>query len=437
VNLNILLKAVKGTTLGEAVELCPKRKEGGLRIQPTLCLLEYRWSVTSLELPMAKKRSPLGFILVDRYYEQPRKNWARTSLWKSFLSTISPKERVRFVQISISERKRSQKTKAVRIDTADIVIVNWDAANGDYVCGSDDVLLYFQTQRDKRDALLRRRGKLLCEFQCGSGMLLQGAYEAIFGQGEVVVVEAKLSPEAQSSNEDSEAIRRQDEEEKKWTNKYAVGHWLFRGPWFFPIFRHPLLKGLSSKVESGYGPNKQPLFNFDNSPQRDFFSYRQRGSIYRGWFTSWEKGWVPLLIAKPKWTILKRWSSPPPAVLLAKCHEGGLMLASTMWMAVPGAEPLVQRILDTDVEVIARLHKAYTIWRIVTDVIWGVLILVALWWLRAQFPRPAHTAYDQIGWFWGTFVAFRFWKHLFWKRPYGGNVLRFLRQRWRPFVETI
>jgi hypothetical protein len=142
---------------------------------------------------MTEKPQQKIYVLVDRWCAAPRNDWARTSLWKTILA--SHPEEVSIEEISISDAKRSIPPQLVRIDSADLVIVNWDAANGDYACGSDDVFTYFQTRRDRRDALLRGGGKLLCEFQSGKGVLHQDAYNVIFGEGEVQVEEAKFPPE--------------------------------------------------------------------------------------------------------------------------------------------------------------------------------------------------------------------------------------------------
>jgi hypothetical protein len=278
---------------------------------------------------MTVKSEQKAYVLVDRRCSEPRDNWARTSLWTSVLPADAE-------EISISDEKRCSPPKAVRIDSADLVIVNWDAANGDYVCGSDDVFMYFQTRRDRRDALLRGHGKLLCEFQSGKGVLHQGAYDAIFGEGEVQVEEAKLPPEVLRGTYLSDEFKEKRRmEEEKWTNTTVKPNKWYK--WF-----HPVINSLPNSLVSRYD-SERPLFNFDETPQEGFFWYRHKECAFKAWFCNWKKGWVPVLIAVPRhpWPWYKRWFKPNPAVLLAKCHEDGLMLASTMWMAVPGMEQLV------------------------------------------------------------------------------------------------
>jgi len=241
---------------------------------------------------MAKKAQQVVYVLVDRYYDEPRKTWARTSLWETFLQSVATPSNISrcIEQISISDLKALKKPKTVRIDSADVVIVNWCAANGDYICGSDDVFLYLQTRGDRRNALLRGGGKLICEFQSGKGVLHQGAYDAIFGKGEVFVLEAKLPPEIVRERDESETFKqRRKREDEKWTNISVKRNKLFR------LF-HPLTKNLPDSLSSNYKDDR-PLFNFDSTAQEDFFAYRHRECAFTGWFDNWRKDWIPLLIA--------------------------------------------------------------------------------------------------------------------------------------------
>jgi len=439
-------------------------------------------------------------ILVDRDCTppgQPGPVYVRTSLWMNFLRNLNRSSDFNISdfdikEISIYERKRKKPDpEPTRIDDGQILIVNWDAANGDYLCGSDDVFLYFQTQRDKRNALLRQRrippgpapgGKILCEFQCGSGMLFQGAYDAIFGESEVKVVEARLPPEARPKNE--EMRKCQLEEERKWTNTSAVV------PWHF--LNHPIVRALPgkkvtlfsrilwarTKVESKYGEESQPLFNFKTDmDQEDFFSYRQRDTIYRGWFENWGKEWVPLLIAKPReegaWARFKRWRKEPPrAVLLAKCHEDGVMLASTMWMAVPGAEDLVRQILTVDPKVVAKAHDKYFLCRKIFDRSLVILVYFALgvvnrawgsvihaflsshlpcllWLLQLLFHLP-HLIFgfvfpsladspllDDVGVVWLSLIIYRLWQTMIRDRPHGVNIFQFAKSGRQAFWDRM
>lgn len=126
-------------------------------------------------------------VLVDRTV--PSKNLpARSCFWDQIL-VENPPEKLS-ISDSREELKKKWDGKRVRIDDFDIVIVNWDAANGDYACGSDDVFLYFLTRKDRRTVLLANGGVLLCEFQTGKGILSQGTYNVLFGDDEVTVFEA-------------------------------------------------------------------------------------------------------------------------------------------------------------------------------------------------------------------------------------------------------
>ena len=395
------------------------------------------------------KTPPMIYVLVDRYYEEPNQTWARTSLWKNFLDLLDHDPPHNLTEISISEMKR--KEVAVRIDNADIVVINWDAANGDYVCGSDDVFSYFQTQQSRKNALLRRSGKLVCEFQSSKGVLYQGSYDAIFGDGEVVVKEAEFSRDILLREDENyqspEFKERRIREEEKWTNtKVYANRW-------FRLF-HPLTRGLPLVLESTYA-DARSLFNFDNTDQEGFFWYRHRDSAFNGWFCNWRKGWIPILLAdikdpekyatepisgyKKMLTRFLSWLTPPRAVLLARYQGGGLMLASTMWMAIPGMQSLIKRIVEVDPDKVKKAQLAYTVWRWVTDISWGVFVGFVFWRCvsRLHIPRTQITVKEDLGLIWASLIGFRLWLFLFFKRPYGGNVLRFARHGLWAFWDTL
>ena len=160
-----------------------------------------------------------------------------------------------------------------------MVIINWDAANGDYVCGSDETFLYFLTRQDRRDALLSAGGVILSEYQSGRGQPYQAAYDAIFGAGELEVVDAMIPAEIAKG----EAL-----DESRWNGCSVHTFEKYRN-------YHPVIAGLSHSLSANY-VHDGPLFNFDKTrPQETFYSYKYRRSFYNGWFTCWEKGWVPLL----------------------------------------------------------------------------------------------------------------------------------------------
>jgi hypothetical protein len=66
---------------------------------------------------------------------------------RSFVATLMKKSRLRnpaeVVEISVAEQQRTQ---PVEIPDADLIIISWDAANGDGGRGSDQTLQFFATE---------------------------------------------------------------------------------------------------------------------------------------------------------------------------------------------------------------------------------------------------------------------------------------------------
>lgn len=377
----------------------------------------------------------------------PPTDRTRLSLWSNVLRSGS------YEEISISDEKHHDPPEAVRIDSYQRVFINWDAANGDYVCGSDDVLSYFQTRTDRRAALLRNGGILCCEFQSGKGVLHQGAYDALFGVGEVQVVEADAGPErtngATSHQKDGE----------KWN--YTAVKRIKRYWW------HPITKGLEKTFASRHFGDAH-LFPFTSRPSGgdDFYWNKYQQSIYNGWFNTWKKDWVPLLIAvrRPGFepSIWKRLVTPPPVVLLAKCHSNGVVLASTLWIAGSKWAELVKQIVEADVVRINRLHRRLRWFRRVYDAVWLFFIVfvclpkVIEWlgrmhpweWLTMTVPYLAQVplltrfierignVWEQIGPISVLLVVYGLWHHFILRRPYGILFPQFIGHGWSTFRET-
>jgi hypothetical protein len=124
-------------------------------------------------------------------------------------------------------------------------------------------------------------------------------------------------------------------------------------------------------------------------------------------------------------------------VLLAKCHEDGLMIASTMWMAIPGMEQLVSRICEVDVREVVSAHKYVAMWRWCSDVILGLAFAWGYRMIWIRFPGQVHGVWNDLGKFWTTLILFRLWLHLIFRRPYGVNPFQFARRGWAAFWGTI
>src|ERR1035438_10320979 len=360
-------------------------------------------------------RKPI-LIIVDRTVDDGSEERARTSFWRDVLPLDS------FDEVSVRDEK--QRGRQVRINAVRVVIINWDAANGDFVTGSDDTLLYFMTRKDRREALLRAGGILVCEYQSGRGELNQAAYDAIFGSGEVQVIEARMPPDVTPDK---------NRQEDQWNNKQVFVMSKYKSI-------HPLIRNLPGQLASKHDGPDRPLFNFDKDrPQNTFYAYKYRGSVFNGWFSWWGKGWVPLLIADPRypWPWWKRVSTPPPAVLLAKASAGGLMLASTMWIAGSDLTELVNAIVSVDITEVNRAHGK--IWRRkrFLDVVAGLILGSLALFVMREFPSLQGGILSELGWVWGSIILYRLWRHFIWNCPCGVSVSQYAKYARKAFWETL
>jgi len=305
------------------------------------------------------------------------------------------------------------------------LIINWDAANGDYITGSDDVFMYFMTRKDRRDACLRNGGTILCEYQTGRGELHQGAYDAIFGGGELQVVDAHMP---------TQVTEEENYEEDQWNYSSVSVSKEFRKI-------HPIIANLPERIASKHDlQSKVELFNFNpKRPQSSFYAYKYRGSLYNCWFSRWERDWVPLLVADLRypWPWWRRMLNPTPAVLLAKVSGGGLMLASTLWIAGSKAEELVNSIVDLKMDQIQTAHKIISRRRAISDSIVGVVLAALSGFLILLSPWLRRVFLEQLGFVWGGLILLRFWRHLIWKRSFGLGVLQYAKYGWKTFWDTL
>jgi hypothetical protein len=190
-------------------------------------------------------------LVVDPLIDQDR---GRYCYWKHLLTN--------FEERSLSDLVRCG--AALSIEDCDVLIINWDCANGDSAFGSDYTLQYFQTQgRVRIQELLQRGGIVICECQTIKGVPVQAAYDAIFGAGEVQAFsDVVLEPERRGS-------------EARVVKRFA---------------HHPVLTGLH-KIEAKYVDRSEKKFACPPARgecKRIMDTYPD--SAWFGWFTSWKRG---------------------------------------------------------------------------------------------------------------------------------------------------
>ena len=148
-----------------------------------------------------------------------------------------------------------------------IAVLAWDAANGDAACASDKTLSFFRNNGALRLRQLMQnpRTVFLCELQSVSGMPLQSAYDAIFGEHEATV--ASLT-----KRESGSLVRPAHSSFVGGFCLSRVSRWVVR--------RHPLVLGMPDLVAADY-THEGPVFHLKNRNA----GVEDQDALWRGWFT--------------------------------------------------------------------------------------------------------------------------------------------------------
>jgi hypothetical protein len=352
---------------------------------------------------------------------------------RSFIASLMRRAGLRdpheVVEICVGEQQR---THPVEIPDADLIIVSWDAANGDGGRGSDQTLQFFATEGRSRlnEALNPYSGHgavLFCEFQSVQGLPVQAAYDAIFGAGEVTVLKQTLNAGLRSGKQARPA---------KFLGRC---HPMVKG------YEWPMRQAFASNVPNGrqlqlFAPDRyvppDESTPVDNNP---LIHYR-RDSLWFGWFTEWRRGWIPILVADFSSRSEVEYLARPevPAILLAKKSGRGYVLASTLWLAgMPAVGTFLKRLQDPGWEEIDSFYRRVHRLQFLKDLFSSFLMLaiaVALSIIVVQvtLTSTAGSSLHNIVLGSGLTVisivnicVFRGWRYL-WKRPYGIGVLRWL-----------
>jgi hypothetical protein len=272
---------------------------------------------------------------------------------RSFVAALMRRSGLRssdeIVEISVEEQQR---THPIEIPDADLIVISWDSANGDGGRGSDQTLQFFATEGRSRicDVMSPDRGRgavLFSECQTVQGLPVQAAYDAIFGTGEITVLSEPLKAEVRFGAQAYPA--------KFWGQTHPI----IRG------YEWPMREAFLANVPGGrrlqlFGPDSYPIPDDSNPVDTSPLIHYRRDSLWFGWFTSWKRGWVPLLIAdlSCRAEAEYRGLAEVPAVLLAKRSGNGYLLASTLWVAaMPAVGRFIQRLQDPDWEAIMAYHR--------------------------------------------------------------------------------
>lgn len=288
-------------------------------------------------------------VLVDASDESGRYA-GRRNYW-AFVSDKMKRNRV-FETFAI--REMSHDNCVFNFDQYETVIINTDLVNGDSVFGSDQSWMFFSRQGKVRLDAWFRNGKaprLIIEHQGLRLIPAQSAYDAILGEGDVVVpgFEPWFTALAGSSCDVVEQFR-----DHPSLHHFASENCVktaSRGNGVSPFFGDP-----------------QPTWlGTEESPQTGSVFEVRKDSLYGGWFEKWDSEWIPLLRAADN-------SLAPPnnATVLAKIVSDsdyrqrniqrnharkGIIIATTLRLAATAPDGLIDGLLNAEYDKFVRYHK--------------------------------------------------------------------------------
>ncbi len=255
---------------------------------------------------------------------------ARANNWPALLACLpnEPEPQVTvypIAQLMVEPVSEANPTSLHKINEQEVLIVNWDAANGDPDFGAHLALQWFRHRRPELLHWVAAGKVLIIESQATFGVPSQDAYDAIAGPGELPV----------SGLEDV-------------TNMLSFRRRL--GPSCLKTKRFPTRHGFEDvfdPIEIGkfFGdPNEQfpkTATRLLTEPLKDVEESR---ILYRGWFRHPITGranlpWVPLVT-----TSSNRMFGRHPVLQVARYGDGAIF-ASTMLLARTGQARLVTAML--------------------------------------------------------------------------------------------
>jgi hypothetical protein len=212
----------------------------------------------------------------------------------------------------------------------DILIINWDAANGDQKFGSDRLLNEIQNNKPKLKDFVKDGGILIVECQSNNWLPSQSAYDAILNS--------------------MGSVRVTDEEPSRvgfFVRRVNLPHIEILGGDYFADNDHPILKKLPEKIypllifNEGKSYNswyKDRWFNPRNSVNSNVLCKTYPNKVYVGWFSSYSKEWKPLLYDEDN----------KHPVMIWRPYDKGAVIISTMFLASSFIPQLILNIFSKD-----------------------------------------------------------------------------------------
>jgi hypothetical protein len=213
--------------------------------------------------------------------------------------------------------------------STDILIINWDAVNGDPDFGGDVALRWFEHRQFALRRWLNDGGLLILDGQAAQGVPDDRYYSAVLGDDEV-----RLSGREDPTNPDKELLRLSGAARMTRLARQA------------PKFDN--LKHVTPRKDRSF-EDLYPPEAVGKLVPRYLNEIDMTQLLYRGWFRRRIPGrtlrWTPYV------RRAERWPRNFPTLLAAKCGarggERGIVFATTMLLAATGQLPLIRAMLCT------------------------------------------------------------------------------------------
>lgn len=243
-----------------------------------------QWLVKAAADWMARRRRKIGRRLrICIVIDHRRPSRRRRCFWVNLLrsSTHDFRHRVEVKLVSIADelkRGRNPATVLFSPDRTDVIIVNWDAINGDPVYGSDRAFQFIEHYRPDMLEWLRQGGVVVVESQGASWSSIESVYScftSMFNGSRIQLCSERwtLGDAADIAPESAPGTLAADISPDD-LKLHAGGLWA-RRPWF-P--RHLLRSDVQSLR----------------------FARRHQHLLYRGWFENWSEDWKAVLVPRPR-----------------------------------------------------------------------------------------------------------------------------------------
>ncbi|MDQ3740982.1 MAG: hypothetical protein M3320_00315 [Actinomycetota bacterium] len=258
----------------------------------------------------------------DRHHEE---------FWTEILADLNERNIVRTTLTlypladKIAERLTNKPVLLELIERGtDVLIVNWDAINGDPDFGGDAALRWFEHRQFGLRAWIRDGGMLIIEGQANQGVPDDRYYSAVLGDGEV-----RLSGREDPLNPDAERRRMTGDARMTRIARQAVQ--------FEALDLIEPRKGLEFEVLFPRAHAGRLVPSYLHAINTDEL-------LYRGWFRRTVRrgtlSWVPYV------RRAERWPKDFPVMLTAKWNDG-VVFVTTLLLSATKQTQLIQAMLLT------------------------------------------------------------------------------------------